>query len=207
MAKFKLGGWVEITSVKDTKWKYWNYQHDVLKGKVAEITRIEKSKDEGVMFYYLSDLDGNNNWFLDRHMILAHKQDRRFIEHMRKSCAKLQKHEKLCKNIQDGILEDIFLDKRTETIKEIDDDNDEFFDDWEGVDTVPIVPLSSNSINPTKTKIRKTLKRVVKQSKTNTKQNTNSSGSMDTSNIDPADWMTDDEIQDYLDDVYGIDWT
>ena len=199
---------MEVTPQKDQKWEYWNNKHDMMKGKFAEIERVEKSKDGKNTFYYLRDLDGRATWFLDHHMILSHKQDRRFIENMRECCKQLQKHEKLCKRLRDEILEDVFIDKDDEFLQEFWDDDavdltDDLEEDWETVVTKPVVPLPGKNT----TRIRKNLKRVSKHNKVKTKQNTNSSGSIDTSNIDPADWMTDDEIQDYLDDVYGIDWT
>ncbi len=208
MKRFKIGNWVEVTPQKDQKWEYWNNKHDMMKGKFAEIERVEKSKDGKNTFYYLRDLDGRATWFLDHHMILSHKQDRRFIENMRECCKQLQKHEKLCKRLRDEILEDVFIDKDDEFLQEFWDDDavdltDDLEEDWETVVTKPVVPLPGKNT----TRIRKNLKRVSKHNKVKTKQNTNSSGSIDTSNIDPADWMTDDEIQDYLDDVYGIDWT
>lgn len=208
MKRFKIGNWVEVTPQKDQKWEYWNNKHDMMKGKFAEIERVEKSKDGKNTFYYLRDLDGRATWFLDHHMILSHKQDRRFIENMRECCKQLQKHEKLCKRLRDEILEDVFIDKDDKFLQEFWDDDavdltDDLEEDWETVVTKPVVPLPGKNT----TRIRKNLKRVSKHNKVKTKQNTNSSGSIDTSNIDPADWMTDDEIQDYLDDVYGIDWT
>jgi len=199
---------VEVTPQKDQKWEYWNNKHDMMKGKFAEIERVEKSKDGKSTFYYLRDLDGRATWFMDHHMILSHKQDRRFIENMRECCKQLQKHEKICKRLRDEILEDVFIDKDDKFLQEFWDDDavdltDDLEEDWEKVVTKPVVPLPGKNT----TRIRKNLKRVSKQNKVKTKHNTNSSGSIDTSNIDPADWMTDDEIQDYLDDVYGIDWT
>ena len=199
---------MEVTPQKDQKWEYWNNKHDMMKGKFAEIERVEKSKDGKNTFYYLRDLDGRATWFLDHHVILSHKQDRRLIENMRECCKQLQKHEKLCKRLRDEILEDVFIDKDDKFLQEFWDDDavdltDDLEEDWETVVTKPVVPLPGKNT----TRIRKNLKRVSKHNKVKTKQNTNSSGSIDTSNIDPADWMTDDEIQDYLDDVYGIDWT
>ena len=210
MKRFKVGNWVEVTPQKDQKWEYWNNKHDVMKGKFAEIERVEKSKDGKNTFYYLRDLDGRATWFLDHHMILSHKQDRRFIENMRECCKQLQKHEKICKRLRDEILEDIFIDKDDKFLEEFwaneTEPLDELEEDWEDVITKPVVPLPGLQASSSKTKIRKKIRRTSMR-KTSTKQSTNNSGSIDTSNIDPADWMTDDEIQDYLDDVYGIDWT
>ena len=208
MKKFKLKNWVEITPQKDEKWQYWNNKHDSMKGAVAEIERIESSKDGKQTFYYLRDLDGRATWFLDHHMILSHKQDRRFIDNMRKSCKELQKHEKLCKKLRDEILEEVFTDGNDDFFEEFWDEDavdltDDLEEDWETAVTKPVVPLPGKNA----TKIRKKLKKTAKQSKVKTKQVSNNSGSINTSNIDPTDWMTDEEIQDYLDEIYGIDWT
>ena len=208
MKKFRVKDWVEITPQKDEKFQYWNNKHDRMKGKFAEIERIETSQDGKQTFYYLRDLDGVATWFLDHHMILSHKQDRRFIDHMRKSCRELQRHEKLCKKLRDEILEEVFVDKDDDFFEEFWDDEavdltDDLEEDWETVVTKPVVPLPGKNT----TRIRKKLKRTAKQNKVKAKQTSSNSGNIDTSNIDPSDWMTDEEIQDYLDDIYGIDWT
>jgi len=210
MKRFRLNDWVEITPQKDENWQYWNNKHENMKGKFAEIERIETSQDGKQTFYFLRDLDGKATWFLDHHMIMSNKQDRRFIDHMRKSCRELQRHEKLCKRLRDEILEEVFVDKDDEFLEEFWDDEavdltDDLEEDWETVVTKPVVSLPGKKT--TRTRIKKKTQRTTKGSKSSTKQNTNVSGSIDTSNIDPADWMSDEEIQDYLDDVYGIDWT
>tara|TARA_Y100000593_G_scaffold4019_1_gene8023 strand:- start:177717 stop:178352 length:636 start_codon:yes stop_codon:yes gene_type:complete len=211
MKRFNVGDWVEITPRKDQKWKYWNNKHESMKGKAAEIERVETSQDGKQTFYYLRDLDGRATWFLDHHMVLTPKQDRRFIDHMRKSCEKLQKHERLCKRLRDEILEDVFMDKNDRLYQDEfwDDDEpldeDDLAEDWETVVTKPVVPLPGKKT--AKTRIKKITKRISKQKKSSTKQSASSGGSIDTSNIDPADFMTDEEIQEYLDDIYGIDWT
>ena len=64
MKRFKIGNWVEVTPQKDQKWEYWNNKHDMMKGKFAEIERVEKSKDGKNTFYYLRDLDGRATSFL-----------------------------------------------------------------------------------------------------------------------------------------------
>ena len=212
MKKFKVGEWVEVVPQKDNNWSYWNHKHDLLKGKPAEICRVEKSKDKKHIFYYLRDLDGHASWFLDRHMILIQKQDRRFIENMRDSCKQLQQHERLCKRLRDEMLHDIFIEKRDdeELFEEIWDDDDvdltdDLEEDWENVVTKPVVPLPGKGKR--KTKFRKNSKKMAKkQKKKMLSAGKQDDDSVDTSNMDPVDWMTDDELQEYLDDVYGIDW-
>ena len=56
-----------------------------------------------------------------------------------------------------------------------------------------------------KTRIKKRSK-IKTKSNSSTKQGNTNSGKVDTNSMDPSDWMTDDELQDYLDNVYGIDW-
>ena len=219
MKIFKVGDWVEITPQTDRSWNYWKSKHEIMKGTFAEIERVEISKDKQHIFYYVRDLDGVATWFLDRHLILSQKQDRRFINHMRESCRKLQEHEKLCKKLRDEILEDMFAEKQDEEFEEFeefwDDDGvdltDDLEEDWETVVTKPIVPLPGKSKR--KPRIRKAAKKKskvkktkTKQKQTSTKQSTQSGGNVNTSNMDPADWMTDDELEEYLDTVYGIDW-
>mgnify|MGYP006183288745 CR=1 FL=1 len=215
MGKFKKGGWVEITTTRDFKWKNWSHKHDLMKGKVAEIERIEISQDDQKTFYYLRDMDGNGNWFLGHHIILTHKQDRRFINHMKISCEKLQDHERLCKKLRDDILEEVFVDERERLFQEefwdngeidITDDPDEFEEDWENVKTEPMVALPVKK-KKKKSKIRKSFNsRKKKGAKAAAKQNTNTNKGVSTSNLDPADWMTAEELEDYLESVYGIDW-
>tara|TARA_B100000287_G_scaffold422567_1_gene464692 strand:- start:625 stop:1278 length:654 start_codon:yes stop_codon:yes gene_type:complete len=216
MKIFKVGDWVEITPRTDRSWDYWKTKHEIMKGTFAEVERVEISKDKQHIFYYVRDLDGVATWFLDRHLILSQKQDRRFIKHMRESCKKLQEHEKLCKKLRDEILEDVFAEKQDEEFEEFWDDDgvdltDDLEEDWETVVTKPIVPLPGKSKR--KARIRKTTKKKskvkktkTKQKQTSTKQSTQSGGKVNTSNMDPADWMTDDELEEYLDNVYGIDW-
>ena len=221
MKIFKVGDWVEITPQTDRDWNYWKNKHEAMKGSFAEIERVEVSKDNQHIFYYVRDLDGTATWFLDKHLILTQKQDRRFIQHMRESCKKLQEHEKLCKRLQDEILEHVFgEEKQEELFEEFWDDEsidltDELGEDWEDVITKPVVPLPGKGKKKyIKGKSKKTKTRIKKKSKSkakaknnaNTKQNNTNSGKIDTNSMDPSDWMTDEELQDYLDNVYGIDW-
>jgi len=219
MKVFKIGDWVEITPQTDRNWNYWKNKHELMKGSFAEIERVETSKDKQHIFYYVRDLDGAATWFLDKHLILTQKQDRRFIQHMRNSCKRLQEHEKICKRLQNEILEHVFGEEREEELFEEywDDEDpgltDDIEEDWEGVITKPVVPLPGKTQTkyakgPNK-KIKTRIKRKSKvktKSNPNTKQNNTNSGKINTNNMDPADWMTDDELEEYLDNVYGIDW-
>jgi len=214
MRIFKVGDWVEITPQTDRNWSYWKDKHENMKGSFAEIERVEISSDKQHIFYYIRDFNGTGAWFLDRHLILTAKQDRRFVEHMRESCKKLQKHEKLCKKLRDEILEHVFGEEKEEQLDEFWDDDmiditDDLDADWENVVTKPVVPLPGKSKR--KTKIRKTTKKNLKNKKPKkqnmkAKQKSKVDKDVDTSDMDPADWMTQDELQEYLDSVYGIDW-
>lgn len=223
MKTFKIGNWVEITPQSDDKWDYWKNKHEMMKGGFAEIERIEPSKDGQQIFYYVRDLDGRATWFLDRHLILTQKQDRRFIDNMRQACEKLQEHERVCKKLLHEMLNDVFGEERKEEELLSKEEQEEFFDDWEEEDTAEYIALPGGGVmvNPnynngikktksskkrTKTKIRKKTKTKSKK-KTNTKQNNTNGGKIDTNSMDPADWMTDEELEAYLDDMYGIDWT
>lgn len=223
MKTFKIGNWVEITPQSDDKWDYWKNKHEMMKGGFAEIERIEPSKDGQQIFYYVRDLDGRATWFLDRHLILTQKQDRRFIDNMRQACEKLQEHERVCKKLLHEMLNDVFGEERKEEELLSKEEQEEFFDDWEEEDTaeyialpgggVMVNPNYNNGIKKTKsskkrkkTRIRKKTKTKSKK-KTNTKQNNTNGGKIDTNSMDPADWMTDEELEAYLDDMYGIDWT
>ena len=223
MKTFKIGDWVEITPQSDDKWDYWKNKHEMMKGGFAEIERVEPSKDGQQTFYYVRDLEGRATWFLDRHLILTHKQDRRFIDNMRQACEKLQEHERVCKKLLHEMLNDVFGEERKEEPLLSKEEQEEFFDDWEEEDTaeyitlpgggVMVNPNYSNGIKKTKsskkrkkTRIRKKVKTKSKK-KTNTKQNNTNGGKIDTNSMDPADWMTDEELEAYLDDMYGIDWT
>lgn len=224
MKTFKIGNWVEITPQSDDKWDYWKNKHEMMKGGFAEIERVEPSKDGQQMFYYVRDLDGRATWFLDRHLILTQKQDRRFIDNMRQACEKLQEHERVCKKLLHEMLNDVFGEDRKEEEPLLSkEEQEEFFDDWEEEDTAEYIALPGGGVmvNPnynngikktksskkrTKTKIRKKTKTKSKK-KTNTKQNNTNGGKIDTNSMDPADWMTDEELEAYLDDMYGIDWT
>ena len=99
------------------------------------------------------------------------------------------------------------------------DDNiditDDLEEDWETVVTKPVVPLPGKTKakyikaknKKTKTRIKKKPKTKAKgKSNSNTKQSNTNGGKINTNNMDPADWMTDDELEEYLDNVYGIDW-
>lgn len=219
MKIFKIGDWVEITPQTDRNWNYWKNKHELMKGSFAEVERVETSKDDQHIFYYVRDLDGAATWFLDKHLILTQKQDRRFIQHMRDSCKRLQEHEKTCKRLQDEILEHVFGEEREEELfeeywgDEGVDLTDEIEEDWEDVITKPVVPLPGKSQTKyvkgankkIKTRIKKRSK-IKTKSNSSTKQGNTNSGKVDTNSMDPSDWMTDDELQDYLDNVYGIDW-
>ena len=221
MKTFKVGDWVEITPQSDRNWNYWKSKHEMMKGTFAEIERVEHSQDKQHIFYYVRDLDGRATWFLDRHLILTHKQDRRFINNMRESCEKLQEHERVCKKLLNDMLNDVFGEEKEEELFEEfwDDDNaasaDELEEDWETVITKPVVPLPGKTKSKyikgknkkTKTRIKKKPKTKAKgKSNSNTKQSNTNGGKINTNNMDPADWMTDDELEEYLDNVYGIDW-
>ena len=223
MKTFKIGDWVEITPQTDNNWDYWKNKHEMMKGTFGEIERVEPSKDKQHIFYYVRDLEGRATWFLDRHLILTQRQDRRFIDNMRQACEKLQEHERVCKKLLHEMLDDVFGEEKREEPLLGEEEQEEFFEDWEEEDTAEYITLPAGGImvNPNydngikktksnkrkkKTRIRKKMKTKSKK-KTNAKQNNANSGKIDTNSMDPADWMTDEELEAYLDDMYGIDWT
>ena len=121
------------------------------------------------------------------------------------------------------MLDDVFGEEKKEEPLLSKEEQEEFFEDWEEEDTAEYITLPGGGVmvNPNydngikktksnkrkkKTRIRKKMKTKSKK-KTNAKQNNTNSGKIDTNSMDPADWMTDEELEAYLDDMYGIDWT
>ena len=124
MANFKVGDWVQITPQPDTRWEYWNKEHAALAGAYGEITDIEQAPDAPDINFILvvvfddSDRAEAQEWFLERHVIMATRYDKVMNEKFRKACDELQAWEKKKKEILDDNLRRAFgISKKKKNIK------------------------------------------------------------------------------------------
>tara|TARA_B100001123_G_C15252045_1_gene1003151 strand:- start:108 stop:809 length:702 start_codon:yes stop_codon:yes gene_type:complete len=224
MAKFVKGDWVRIQPHPDWYWNYWTDKHTAFCDKVVEVVRTEPSKNnKNVIFIGVRHFSGGKSmWFQDKHCIAEESYDRVFAANMQRAVDKLNQYEAVAKKCRDDILRHVFGEESTEDepIEEFwCDDDDEFFDewddehcdeedeleeDWENVITKPVVPLPGSK---KKTIIRKGSGKgsaAVRKALSNAKKKLAKS-SLNTQDIEPADWMTDEELYDYLSEVGGDD--
>ena len=124
MANFKVGDWVQITPQPDTRWEYWNKEHTALAGAYGEIADIEEAPDApGIKFILIvvyddSDSPAAQEWFLERHIIMATRYDKIMNEKFMKACDELQVWEKKKKEILDESLRITFgISKKKKNIK------------------------------------------------------------------------------------------
>ena len=214
MAKFVKGDWVRIQPHPDFYWDYWTDKHTKFCDKVVEVVRVEPSKsDKGVLFVGVRHFSGGKAmWFQDNHCVTEESYDRVFAANMQRAVDKLNQYEAVAKRCRDDILRHVFSPEEVDDIEEIwCDEDDEFFDewddehcddedeyeeDWENVITKPMVPLPGSK---KKTILRKGSGKgsaAVKRALANAKKKLAKS-TIDTNDIDPNDWMTDEERDEY----------
>ena len=219
MARFVKGDWVRIQPHPDFYWNYWTDKHTAFCDKVVEVVRTEPSKNnKNVIFIGVRHFsDGKSVWFQDKHCIAEESYDRVFAANMQRAVDKLNEYEATAKKCRDDILRHVFGEESTEEepIEEFwCDDDDEFFDewddehceeeddfeeDWENVITKPVVPLPGSK---KKTIIRKGKKvggkgsAAVRRALANAKKKLTNS-TLNTNDIDPNDWMTEEERDEY----------
>ena len=215
MAKFVKGDWVRIQPHPDFYWDYWTDKHTKFCDKVVEVVRVEPSKsDKGVLFVGVRHFSGGKAmWFQDKHCVAEESYDRVFAANMQRAVDKLNQYEATAKRCRDDILRHVFGPEERDDIEEIwcdeddeffdewddehcDDEDDEYEEDWENVITKPMVPLPGSK---KKTILRKGSGKgsaAVKRALSNAKKKL-AKATLDTNNIDPNDWMTDEERDEY----------
>ena len=215
MAMFFIGEWVRVVPRPDPNCKHWTRKHSDFCNQVVEVKKVESSKNfPNIVFLCLRHPKGKQLvWFLDRHCVVEENYDNVFIANMQRAVDKLNRYEKVAKKCRDDILREVFTPEeyRAEEVEdwdqeffdEWDDDmcemKDDFEEDWEDVVTKPIVPLPGQKTNVQNIKGSKVIKNALKNSKKKQKATIN------TNSIDPADWMTDEELTDYLSELVGDD--
>ena len=210
MARFVKGDWVRIQPQPDFYWDYWTSKHTRFCDKVVEVIRVEPSKnDAGVLFVGVRHFSGGKAiWFQDKHCVPEESYDRVFAANMQRAVDKLNQYEEVSRKCRDDILRHVFGPEDGDGIEEIwCDEDDGFFDewddehceeednledDWQNVVTKPVVPLPGKKT----TRIRKKGSKVVKKAIQNAKKKL-AKATVDTSDMDPDDWMTDDEMDNY----------
>jgi len=179
--------------------------------------RVEISKnDANVQFLSLRHFTGGKSvWFQDKHCVREDSYDRVFAANMQRAVDVLNENEAVARRCRDDILRHVFTPEEylTDPDEEIwcdddyfdewdddqcDDADDEIEEDWENVITKPVVPLPG-----TKTRIRSG-KKVIKKAITNAKKKL-ANATLDTRDMEPDDWMTDEELYDYLSEIGGSD--
>lgn len=213
MAKFVKGDWVKVQPYPDFYWNYWTDKHTEYCNKVVEVMRVENSKnDANVLFLSLRHFTGGKaTWFQDKHCVREESYDRVFAANMQRAVDVLNDHEAVARRCRDDILRHVFTPEEylTEPSEEIwcdddyfdewdddqcDEQEDDLEEDWEDVITKPIVPLPGLK---KKTMIRKgNGSKVIKKALNNAKKRL-AKATVDTNDLDPTDWMTDDEMEKY----------
>jgi len=136
-----------------------------------------------------------------------------FEANMQRAVDKLNEYEAIARRCRDDILRHVFTpEDQLDPDEEFwcDDDElydefdaeeiDEFQEDWEDVVTKPMVPLPGK-----KTIIRKTKgSKVIKKALNNAKKKL-ANAKLDIDSIDPTDFMTEEELYDYLSEIGGDD--
>lgn len=212
MAKFVKGDWVRVLPSPDLFWKYWTEKHSSYCDQIVEVTQVEPSKNHpNVSFLLLTHFTGGSSvWFQDKHCVAEKSYDRVFAANMQRATDALNRNEKVAKKCRDDILREMFTPDDvwlTDTEEDWVDDDDEFFDEWDDdavgmeddldedwvdVPTKPMVPLPGKK----KKTIKRSGKKIVKKAIAN---------SLNTNSLDPKDWMSEEELTDYLTDLIGDD--
>ena len=215
MASFVKGDWVRIIPHPDFFWNYWTEKHTKFCDKVVEVVRVEPSKNnKSVLFVGVRHFSGGKAfWFKDNHCVIEESYDRVFAANMQRAVDNLNEYEAVAKRCRDEILQHVFGEESSEeeSIEEVwcdeddeffdewddehcDEDADEYEEDWENMITKPVVPLPGQKTvlrrgnNKGRAAVRKALANAKKKIAKPT---------LDTGNIDPNDWMTEEERDEY----------
>jgi hypothetical protein len=215
MANFVKGDWVRVSPSPDLFWKYWTEKHSSYCGQVVEVMDVQPSKNySDVLFLSLKHFDGESKvWFQDKHCVIEESYDRVFAANMQRACDRLNANEATAKKCRDEVLKQMFGPDDVELIEEVwDDDDDEFFDeldddqyddedeyaeDWENVVTKPVVPLPGKKKKKKKTIRRKTKGGNVIKKALNDAKKKLANATLDTRDMEPEDWMSAEEIENY----------
>ena len=148
MATFVKGNIVQVTPTIDCTWDQWSADHSQLCDKICDVVDVKYESWTNQTFVEVS-YRGKQLWFLDRHLIIVDDYEEIYYESIHKACEELQRQERICKNLRDEILSDVFTpeeyrveDKESKSQQESDIDN--IFDDWEEVTTKEVIPLPVN---------------------------------------------------------------
>ena len=209
MAKFVKGDWVRVQPQPDFFWNYWTDKHTEYCGHIVEVIRVEQSKnDPNVLFLGLKHFTGGKpTWFQDKHCVREESYDRVFAANMQRAVDVLNENEAVARRCRDDILRHVFTPE--EYLNNSEDEiwcDEDYFDEWdddqcdgeENVITKPIVPLPGS-----KTKLRSG-KKIIKKAITNAKKKL-ANAKLDIDSIDPCDFMTEEELYDYLSEIGGDD--
>ena len=144
MATFVKGNFVQVQPGVDWKWDQWSAKHTDFCGKTCTVTDTRYEQWVNQLFVEV-DYRGERLWFLDNHLIVVEDYDEIYFESIHKACEDLQRHEAICKKLRDEILDGVFNPDGTPVKKAEDkNDEDEIFDDWQGITTKEIIPLPGN---------------------------------------------------------------
>jgi hypothetical protein len=213
MATFVKGDYVQVCPQLDWQWDQWGSQHTKLCDKICSVVDVKLEQWTNQLFV---EVEHRNErvWFLDRHLIKVKNYNEIFSEAIHEAAYKLNETERLSKKLRDEILTEVFTpeDERNKCSpkeqKDIEEELDNIFDDWEEVTTKEVIPLPGNggtmttpkdpkaSANAKRKKIRKIKSFGNKKVK---KRKIRSPGSLS------SDWSLSEEemkeLQDYVDSL------